>query len=108
MWPERAPGEGDRAGKSKKGQGASHKEEVVGLSSLPSVADKAPVGSLTAFFMRHPVSAAVGSGLVMLCWGFGVLRLDLWFAAVVAVLITALQWFLWRRGGWARRREERT
>ena len=62
---------------------------------------------LARVFLRRPALSAVGSGVVMFTWGLGVLRLDLWFCGVIGALMAGLQWALWRRGGWARKREER-
>jgi hypothetical protein len=53
------------------------------------------------------VLSALGSGIILFAWGVGEFRLDLWFCAVLGVLMAGFQWAMWRHGGWARRREER-
>lgn len=77
-------------------------------SAVPMSSASKPAGmkQLTWFFLQHPIVGSVGGAAALFSWGYFILRFNLAAALAGAIAIFVLQWLLWRRNGWARRREE--
>lgn len=55
------------------------------------------MSGLARFFLRSPVLAALGSGLVVVVWLVGV-QIPLVLAGAAGMFTVAAQWVLWRGG----------